>query len=570
MNKKNKNVIIFSPKKSNKNILFGNLSPKMSDPALKIKNTLKRYIDKKLNEKSDKELFKKKAKKLKSFHGIIKRNNRENNYTTNLNSRDNIQLFSSLQNLSISIINSNNKNNEDYKLFKNATYKKGENPQKIFSYTKKNDNKKITNIKDNINKTNNKIKFNLSEKIPRIKVKNIFKKPNHSSSMKNIKIKNTENNMSKTNIKENKENNFSKTLFRFSSSDIKDFKNNNLYSERCTSIRQNLENNQLGLSQKISFNSTRIKINENKNNFGTPKKIKNTNIKKTNNKYKKNSKFHPKINKNNNNKSDKKNKKINNNKEEKKDTKCFNELKKINTDKINNNIKNNINEDSNNYYVPSLEKNESMNASSILNLHLNDQKHLDNYELCWNLKNDYSKDIDISLISINNQKKSIINNYKLSPNKFPYNFNDNNNINNIYLNNIQNVNNINNKQNDLSITNKQEYFSKLELLENENKLLKNEIKESKNRISILEYKIEELLDDKSSKENSECPQPTPYVIKYSKDIILPSKIKPKIEDQEHILKTSNEIIKEYSKNETKESDGSNRIISKNEEELKNG
>ena len=86
---------------------------------------------------------------------------------------------------------------------------------------------------------------------------------------------------------------------------------------------------------------------------------------------------------------------------------------------------------------------------------------------------------------------------------------------------------------------------------------------------MLEYKIEELLDDKGIKEISECPQPTPYVIKYSKDI-FPPRIKPKIEEniQEQIYKTSNEILKEYSKNETKESDMSNRITNKNEEELK--
>ena len=60
------------------------------------------------------------------------------------------------------------------------------------------------------------------------------------------------------------------------------------------------------------------------------------------------------------------------------------------------------------------------------------------------------------------------------------------------------------------------------------------------------------------------------MIKYSKDI-LPSKIIPKIQDnsQEQNLKSNNEILKEYSKNETKESDISNRIINKNEVELNN-
>ena len=60
--------------------------------------------------------------------------------------------------------------------------------------------------------------------------------------------------------------------------------------------------------------------------------------------------------------------------------------------------KKNSNGCNNNYYIPSLEKNESVNNSSIFNLHFKDQKLFDNYELCWNLKNDYSKDIDISLL----------------------------------------------------------------------------------------------------------------------------------------------------------------------------
>ena len=447
-------------------------------------------------------------------------------------------------------------------------------------------------MKENINKTNNKIKYTLSGKIPRIKTKNIFKDYKHSSSLKNIKIKNTENYINKTNIKEKKDNkviNYTKTLFRFNSSDYKDMRDKDLYSERCTYIRDNLENNQLGLSQKISLNSLHgIKNNENKNNkinniknnnnkkiIETPKKLKNTIIKKTNTKHllnsKKNNKFKSKNNNNKNNKNNEAN--INSKKlikiNKKKD---FNESQNINTDRIIDNKinKTNNNNNVNNYYIPNIEKNESINNSSIFNIHLNDQKFIDNYELCWNVKNDYSKDIDISLISVNNQKKSIIKNYKLSPNIFSDNFNDNNNINNIYLNNIQNVNDMGGNQNDLSnINNKQKYISKLELLENENKILKDEIKESKNRISLLEYKIEELLDDKGSKDISESPQPTPYVIKYSKNI-FPPRIKPKIEEnnQEQIYKTSNEILKEYSKNETKESDMSNRITNKNEEELK--
>ena len=726
MNKVNKNIIIYSSKKSSRDIIYTNLSPKMSNPAFQINYTLKKYVDKKLNENIDildKELFKKKHKKLKSFHGIAKRNNRQIKYFTNSLSKDNLQIFTSLQNLSISILNSNNKNNnnEDSKLIKNMTYKKRDNPNKIFSYTKINNKKLRTNKNDYINKSSNKIKFTMSGKIPRIKSKKILKKYNHSSSMTNIKIKNSENNKPKTNLKEKS---YVKTLFRFNSSDFTDInlehtninKNNNLYTDRRTT--KNLdENNNMTLSQRINTSHISKKINvinkknnqkgknltknkrrknninnKSKNNIIDNNKILSTNVninKKTkkkiisndikkntcfnelknyntekyinklnnninnannnntnNNNYINNKNFNNnkdlnnKINNinnnsknsdnnnntfinNNNNNINKKN--INNkdnindnykdNMNNKKDNINNNNKDNINNNIINNNIKindnnndikvndniktndnnninninninnyekngnnsnnkinknNNNNNDIKNYYVPNLEKiekTESNNSSSIFNIHLNDKKIIDGYELYWNLKNDYSKDIDISFISISNQKKSIVKNYKLNPSNYSNNFNDNNNINNIYLNNIQNVNNINNKQDDINIiNNRPEYYSKLELLENENKLLKNEIKESKNRISILEYKIEELLDDKNCKENTVCPQPTPYVIKYSKDII-PIKVKPKIEEnnQEPISKKSNDNIKEYSKNETNESEMSNRIVNKNEE-----
>ena len=569
MSKQNKCNIIYSYKKSNKNVLFGNLSPKMSDPAFQINNTLKQYVDRKLNENLidiDKQLFKAKnnIKKIKSTHGITKRNNRQNNYTTiNSISKDNLQIFSSLQNLSISIINNNNKNiniDDENLLFKNISNKKKDNAKRIFSYTKINERKITTNNKESKNKSSHRIKFHLSGKMPNIKEKNIFKKCIHSSSTKNIKINNCDNNINKTNIREK---DYYNTVFRLNSSNMKnnEFNNNNLYSDRYISNKDNFENNNnLSLTQRFNFNS-----------FNSQKKLKNkiSGSLKNKQKYMKNniqnkynnkncSKFQPK--KNNKiliSKKESKSKIINKKKID------INQLNNIKTDNINNNFEDNknINGEANNYYIQSSDKTESNNNSSILNLHLNEKKNIDGYELCWNLKNDYSKDFDISLVSINNQKKSIIKNYKVNKNNYNNNFNDNNNINNIYLNNIQNVNNINNKDNTISnINNKPEYYTKLELLENENLILKNEIKESKNRISALEYKIEELLDDKNSKENSECPQPTPYVIKYSKDFI-PIKIKPKFEEnsQDQIVKTSQEIIREYSKNETKESDISNRI-----------
>ena len=60
-----------------------------------------------------------------------------------------------------------------------------------------------------------------------------------------------------------------------------------------------------------------------------------------------------------------------------------------------------------------------------------------------------------------------------------------------------------------------EYIKKIQMLEKENKLLKGEISESKNRLMKLENKIEELLEEKHFGENEECPKPTPYVKKYS-------------------------------------------------------
>ena len=571
MSNTNKKNIIYTYKKSPKSIFFGNLSPKMSDPAFQINNTLKQYVDRKLNEniiELEKPIFKAKNNiiKLKSFQDIPKRNNRQNDYTTtNSISKDNLQIFSSLQNLSISIINSNNKNiniNGDNILYKNMTSKKRDNPHKIFSYTKINDKRIKINNEEYRNKSSNKIKFNLSGKIPRIKTKNIFKKYINSSSSKNIKIDNYEKNINKTNIKEKDHFN---TLFRFNSSDMKNIEtNNNLYSERCISIKDNLDNNHFSLTQRLNSNPIKFNNKNKTNKITTSFKNKKKFVKK--NKNKNFTKNHSKFQTKKNNKNQIKKKEIKMLNKNKKDN-YYSGLNNIKIDNINNDNNNNnnknINREGNNYYIPSIGKTES-NNNSILNLHLNDQRFMDGYELCWNLKNDYSKDIDISFISINNQKKSI-KNYKLNSN----NINDNNNINNIYLNNIQNVNNINNKENCLNnIYNKEEYYNKLELLENENKLLKNEIKESKNRISALEYKIEELLDDKNSKEKKDCPQPTPYVVKYSKDI-FPPKTKPKIEEnsQEQFLKTSNEILKEYSKNETKESDMSNRIVTKNEEEL---
>ena len=70
-------------------------------------------------------------------------------------------------------------------------------------------------------------------------------------------------------------------------------------------------------------------------------------------------------------------------------------------------------------------------------------------------------------------------------------------------------NNIQQNDNDI------EYLKKIELLENENKALRGEMDDSRNKLMLLENKINELLIGKNSMEKEECPQPTPYVKKYS-------------------------------------------------------
>ena len=75
-------------------------------------------------------------------------------------------------------------------------------------------------------------------------------------------------------------------------------------------------------------------------------------------------------------------------------------------------------------------------------------------------------------------------------------------------------------ENIMNINNNNAYIKKIEMLENENKILKNEINYSRNKLQLLEDKINLLLTGKNiiMNEKEECPQPTPYVIKYSSEI----------------------------------------------------
>ena len=127
------------------------------------------------------------------------------------------------------------------------------------------------------------------------------------------------------------------------------------------------------------------------------------------------------------------------------------------------------------------------------------------------------------------------NNDVVNDNKYSYTISNNNNNKDVtpkkVLNNTINTNNINkNTNNNInSVTNKTEndikkicddkYLKKIEILEKENKLLKGEINNSNNRLLLLENKINELLFVKNSIEKEGCPQPTPYVKKYSLETI---------------------------------------------------
>ena len=591
MKKLNQINLIYRNQKFKKDKINNNPKNKISNQQFHFNNTLRKYIQNKLHEReklidNNKLEFKKeKNNNVKSVHRILQRNNNninENTYFSNSISKNNLILFSSVRNIPISI-NQNNKSKEK-SIVKSVLVenKDQKNRKKYFSEHKINEYRLRTksNKKEYLSKSSNKKnnnKYYLNDKMQRIKTMDNNKNYMTSSNIINMKLKNNKSYSSnkkdinsKRNESQNKNLNDNKDFTRFNSSDFKNLKNKYInISPSTNASHDKSKNNNLSLSQRINnIIIKRIKNNENKekNTIKNKKNIKNLNeennlIKiKHLNKSDKNKKKIISTNLNENNRIN-----VIKNKFEKIKNPNFkenNRYKKINKKDNDNNITK-YNRIDNNYYIPKIkpaEPNFNSNNNSIYNIHFKDKKLLGEYELYWNLKNDYSKDIDISLISINNHKKPGIKNYKLCPNKFYSTFNDNSNINNIYLNNIQNVNNINNKQDNMSYNNnKEDYFSKIELLESENKILKDEIKESKNRISILESKIEELLDDKNSKENSICPQPTPYVIRYSKDIISSkNKEKKNQNNQEIIVKKDN--------NDNKDKIKINRI---NEENFKN-
>lgn len=187
---------------------------------------------------------------------------------------------------------------------------------------------------------------------------------------------------------------------------------------------------------------------------------------------------------------------------------------------INNNVKNTFNDKNtignySNYNVNIFNKTES-NINHIKKKDnykdRNTSKSKHNIRYSYNLsnnKNDTPKNNNSINISSNlNKQNNIDSNNKIKNQN--YNINEKKDINN--KNNIDYNNNYNNTDNN---NNNNEYIKKIEMLEIENKILKGEINDSKNKLLLLESKINELLKEKNSIEKDECPQPTPYVKKYS-------------------------------------------------------
>ena len=139
--------------------------------------------------------------------------------------------------------------------------------------------------------------------------------------------------------------------------------------------------------------------------------------------------------------------------------------------------------------------------------------------------NNSVKTINNNIINANNNsdnnKKDIKEYYTANDFYKPNNNNKDNKDNQIIVNkenndiSLNNNNHINNDNCKKENSNSIEYLKKIEMLENENKFLKGEISESKNRLIILENKIGQLLGEKCLIEKEECPQPMPYVKKYS-------------------------------------------------------
>ena len=189
--------------------------------------------------------------------------------------------------------------------------------------------------------------------------------------------------------------------------------------------------------------------------------------------------------------------------------KCNKYLKNNNLKKKRQNL---IKNDTNNLMINNKDKNQKININTINKTENNSQ---------YFKMNELSKDNALYNTNENIDNRYL---YTLSNNKT--------NTPEKILNNSTNIGKINKNSIDINSNNKIEkeinsikkeyndkYLKKIEMLENENQLLKGEIKNSNNRLLLLENKINELLLGKNSIEKEACPQPTPYVKKYSLETI---------------------------------------------------
>ena len=176
------------------------------------------------------------------------------------------------------------------------------------------------------------------------------------------------------------------------------------------------------------------------------------------------------------------------------------------------------------------------NINNNININLDNSFSRKSFNIINSEKND-----NLNLNYINNTENNII--YNKTESNHIY-FHDCN-ISDKTLSKIDNISTMNNKSIDVNMSNTNqkikddnpintfntkndnsfEYIKKIEKLENENKFLKNEISDSKYKLQLLEDKINKLLLGKNVNlmDKEECPQPTPYVKKYSTGILQNNK-----------------------------------------------
>ena len=188
-----------------------------------------------------------------------------------------------------------------------------------------------------------------------------------------------------------------------------------------------------------------------------------------------------------------------------------NEIKNIIMNKKSINNKININLDNNfiekSFNIINSEKNDNMNLNYINNTENN---------IIYNKTE--SNHIYFHDCNISDKTLSKIDNISTTNNKT---IDINMNITDNKIKDDNTINNLNTKMDNSFV-----YMQKIEKLENENKLLKNEINDSNYKLKLLEDKINKLIllgKSSISIDKEECPQPTPYVKKYSAGILQNNK-----------------------------------------------